>query len=581
MKFLVSIIFLLFFSLQTTVLLAQIPAPTLQCVRRDTLIWQLPTVACGAVQGFNIFYARNRTGPYALLAGLSNPTQTQYRHNNTEGGQWFYYIQTQANCAGQSPRSSDTLDNQLPLLQQVLTLNVLDDGSVEVRWRRSLSPQVVGYVLYKQTLAGLAPIATINSRDSSRYIDASARGKQRSESYQVLAIDGCLNYSLFDVNHSSIFLKAQQDKCQQSINLSWEPYRNWQNPVAKQEIFVGVNERTPSLFATVGASDTAFSIPRVNNRDRYRVFVRAVQAVTNTIARSNDTTVVADVIQPVRQLFLKNVSVNEANRVDLIWQWNDNAKIDSVFILRSTRADSGFVRIRGYKPVLPLDFESDYRDTAVNPNVQPYFYRVETRDACGARVQSNTVATLHLTALPQGKRQNFLAWSPWQFPNTVLLGYQIIRIVKNVPTTLGLPIDTTKRNFLDIATSEEGLVCYRVGGLYRYTLPDGSTEEATSFSNTTCAEQFSGLIVPNAFAPNGINSFFRPVVTFTDNLVAYEMKIYDRWGNLVFKTDNYEAAWDGTKGAQPQPQGVYLYNIKIKQRAGNTVEEKGTLMLIR
>lgn len=70
--------------------------------------------------------------------------------------------------------------------------------------------------------------------------------------------------------------------------------------------------------------------------------------------------------------------------------------------------------------------------------------------------------------------------------------------------------------------------------------------------------------IPNAFSPNndGINDVFRPFTGTECQISDYTIRIFNRWGSLVFESNNIETAWDGTFRNQPAPQGVYLYAIQ-------------------
>ncbi len=571
---------LVFLSLQT-VAYAQIPAPNLRCIKRDTLIWDVPTVACGAITNYQIWYSRNLNGIYTVLATITNPNQTRYFHNNTEGGTWYYYMTTTANCAGQTQRFSDTLDNDAPALNPVLVVSVVDNRTVEVRWRRSASSKVVGYIVYKLTNSGLIPIANVPNRDTIRFLDRTATPSVKSESYQVVAVDACGSTSLFDVSHNTIKVQAKQSKCEQTINLQWNLYKNWVNPTLRHEIWVGINGRSPYLYASVGANDTAYILRNVPDKNRYNIVVKAVQSVSNITSNSNDTTVVTDIIQPVKLLLLKNVTVNNKGQVEIVWRWNLTAKVDSVRVLRS--ADGvNYQQITRFKPVYPIDDEAFYVDSTARTSDSTYWYIVETKDDCGARRLSNYVKTFLLrgTSLA-ASRQNQLNWDTYVFPLGTTLGYQPNRIISNANTPIGLPLDVSVTTYLDLVGVDEAQVCYRVGANYRYMLPDGSNEEATSLSNKVCLGQLAKIWMPNAFTPGGKNPEFRPLITFTDNITSYSMKIYDRWGSRIFETTNPAEGWDGRHGSRDLPQGTYVFVVRLVQNKDNVIEKNGVLMLLR
>jgi gliding motility-associated-like protein len=84
------------------------------------------------------------------------------------------------------------------------------------------------------------------------------------------------------------------------------------------------------------------------------------------------------------------------------------------------------------------------------------------------------------------------------------------------------------------------------------------------------------MYIPNAFTPNGdgINDLFQPkgMGWMPDK---YEFLIYDRWGNLIFKTNDYAKGWDGTvKGSGGIcPSDVYVYKIRATSSAHSERKE--------
>lgn len=91
------------------------------------------------------------------------------------------------------------------------------------------------------------------------------------------------------------------------------------------------------------------------------------------------------------------------------------------------------------------------------------------------------------------------------------------------------------------------------------------------------------IYVPNAFSPNGdgINDQFVVVGNDIDQ-TEYEMSIYDRWGNLVFLTEDLFTYWDGTKAGLDVQVEVYVWKIKAKGISnGEKYEFYGHVTLIR
>jgi len=93
---------------------------------------------------------------------------------------------------------------------------------------------------------------------------------------------------------------------------------------------------------------------------------------------------------------------------------------------------------------------------------------------------------------------------------------------------------------------------------------------------------FCTIDIPTAFTPNndGLNDKFGPHNALkADN---YEFKVYNRWGQLVFRSTNWKDRWDGTIKSIPQQPGVFVWMLSYTHRdTKQIVFKKGTVTLIR
>ncbi|MFC4261809.1 gliding motility-associated C-terminal domain-containing protein [Ferruginibacter yonginensis] len=87
--------------------------------------------------------------------------------------------------------------------------------------------------------------------------------------------------------------------------------------------------------------------------------------------------------------------------------------------------------------------------------------------------------------------------------------------------------------------------------------------------------------VPNAFSPNGDgqNDIFRPIPVGISNTTYF--RIFNRYGELVFETNQWLKGWDGTFKGKPAIAGVYVWMVKGRDKDGKVVEMQGTVNLIR
>jgi gliding motility-associated-like protein len=88
------------------------------------------------------------------------------------------------------------------------------------------------------------------------------------------------------------------------------------------------------------------------------------------------------------------------------------------------------------------------------------------------------------------------------------------------------------------------------------------------------------VYIPNAFSPNGDlnNDVFIPVGY---GLEEIKLTIFDRWGEVIFKSNGDKIGWDGnSKAGKPCEQNVYVYLAEIKTMAGNTIKRTGHVTLL-
>ena len=99
--------------------------------------------------------------------------------------------------------------------------------------------------------------------------------------------------------------------------------------------------------------------------------------------------------------------------------------------------------------------------------------------------------------------------------------------------------------------------------------------------DTTAVEETEPnvLYLPNAFTPNddSKNTIFLPVFTNPDEIENYSMEIYNRWGGLVFRTEEITFGWDGANALE----GVYAVVVHYTSRGAKPKTMTGSVTLIR
>lgn len=98
---------------------------------------------------------------------------------------------------------------------------------------------------------------------------------------------------------------------------------------------------------------------------------------------------------------------------------------------------------------------------------------------------------------------------------------------------------------------------------------------------TVEVKQVMGVHLPTAFTPNG-DGFNDEYYIGSSLMRELHFEVYDRWGRVVFAADNPDFRWNGmTPNGKEAFPGVYVFRLRGLDYQGNTVNETGTLTLIR
>lgn len=124
-------------------------------------------------------------------------------------------------------------------------------------------------------------------------------------------------------------------------------------------------------------------------------------------------------------------------------------------------------------------------------------------------------------------------------------------------------------------------------GLYAVSLravsENGCVDSITKQINV---EGLLSVNIPNSFTPDGdnMNEVFKPIILGYDTeFPDYRFRIYDRWGIVLFETDNLNQGWDGLKkDGTPHRADHYIYTVEIRSSYDATKESyRGSVHLIR
>lgn len=104
-----------------------------------------------------------------------------------------------------------------------------------------------------------------------------------------------------------------------------------------------------------------------------------------------------------------------------------------------------------------------------------------------------------------------------------------------------------------------------------------------SVSSSIVLDSFCSLIfiIPNSFTPNGDNLNDKFEVVNYGKIKEYALRVFSRWGQVVFETNNVLDFWDGNFQELPLPTGIYIYSLKATDFRQKNYSKSGEVMLLR
>ena len=174
----------------------------------------------------------------------------------------------------------------------------------------------------------------------------------------------------------------------------------------------------------------------------------------------------------------------------------------------------------------------------------------------------------------------------WTNPNLIcdeeIIGYNLY-VKEDISEDIKFVtyVNGENNTFYDLLANDANIGCYYVTGvdvLGNETIP----------SNIECYVPCLDFILPNVFTPNGDgkNETYHPkwksepdIPEFLFKVISFDIEIFNRWGNLMYKTDDIKINWDGTNQMTGKAcaTGVYYYVCTIVKEVGDQAPEKITL----
>ncbi|MCU0448388.1 MAG: gliding motility-associated C-terminal domain-containing protein [Bernardetiaceae bacterium] len=324
------------------------------------------------------------------------------------------------------------------------------------------------------------------------------------------------------------------------------------------------------VFTSNNPNDLSYEDPNLecNTRYCYRLEVAFANNLRSITQEQCATTGSLSDPQPVR-----NLLANIANgQVQLNWQAplpGPSGRRPNIARTIVERKVDTLAPTRTPVPGNPLI----YNDNQVDVSEFRYCYKVFYEDACGNQAQpSNEYCTILLRNRSTPDSVKF-TWDPLPGQGATavieLLDEQG-NVIRTLPATGPNSFEDTKLNI------PVQLVNYRL----RVTVNQPGQGLITLYSNPVRIRLFARFILPNAFSPNadGLNDTFGVRGQF---ITSFRIQIFNRWGELIYFSEDLNARWNGEFNGKMVPAGEYAYVITGQDTQGRAITNKGILTVVK
>ena len=476
-------------------------------------------------------------------------------------------------------------DGITPSIPQLDSVSVnLVTGETELGWNRSPEEDVIGYIIYILKNGVWEVVDTLIGADSTYYIDYVNDANSGSQQYRIAAIDTCRNASPIDVPHNTLFVNYTTGLCD-TISLSWNAYINMPKGVTGYRIWVSINGSPFFVLDTVSGNSLSYIHLGINPLDIFTYYIQAYNLSNGYSSTSPKKGVRFNYVAGSGDVCLRYASVVDNEHIEIAVFVPDSVNFNRIFLFKSENMTS-FTQINSQSKINGNE-NYLFEDKDVDVMQQTYHYMVSLMDVCNNVFAFSDTAN-NIVLSPQNAPtadEIAIVWKPYYGFDIRLDSYDILRrtqveaffqIIDNVPS---LQLNYSE-NVWNMA-SQGGKLYYQVcaieGAGNQYGFED------KSYSNYVEITKEPISYIPNIFCPNSeieANRIFKPVHSYVD-ADEYAFSIFDRWGNLVFHTNDITAGWDGTTDGKIAMAGVYTYTITYRIDGKNIFNKQGRVTLVR
>jgi gliding motility-associated-like protein len=479
-------------------------------------------------------------------------------------------------CTGKitKPRAVFVEDTLPPPNSAMYYVSTVDTNSVIIAWQKNNTPLFKGYRLNRIINGKPVIVYTTTNRDDTIYTDKSPKINTSGLNYcySIQAENTCGKVSFASYSHCTILLNEVALPGPANL-LSWSSYIGWGPRIYR--IYRAGYDGKMKLIDSVPGNKLTYTDTALCD-ETYCYYVEAVEANGTFKSKSNTTCLHANYVRQTRPVNLRYVTDVNNSAVKLQWDTIGYKNLTG-YIIDKYNPYIGWTKDYAVTP------DNNYTDNNVDIYNISYNYRVKTLDKCGyTGPYGNNGSSIVLDHKIQNDKVS-LHWNAYRdwpggvknYKLQIQLKDKSFKTIKTLTDTAF--VDDSVYNNIDTA------YCYRVIAYNNAIIQDSSV------SNRTCAILPSRIFVPNAFTPgnhDSINDEWKVSAVCIYNAIGskvknFNLRVFNRWGSLVFETDDYHQGWNGKFKGDYVMEGVYIYLISAEGIDGRKIYLQGNITVLK
>lgn len=343
-------------------------------------------------------------------------------------------------------------------------------------------------------------------------------------------------------------------------------------------VFRGIDYKNYQVIDTIRTKVARYFIDKnsPNNKGiNYTYFMIGVNKCL-LMGKPSDTISTFEQIAYIpQQQKLFTVTVDTNNNVSVSWLPSKEKDFAKYYLYKSINNGVSFKMLDTFELVT----DTLYIDKDVDINKQSYCYHLIMYDTCdNIGPQGKIACSIFLKGKSEYLKHN-LDWNSYIGWDNGVDNYQILRryVVSPYESLVRIKVNQHVDSKFE---NDEGAYFYYLNALE--ALPDGTLDRplAQSKSNEIFLFQQPNVYTPNAISMNGdgINDFLEMKNSFVK---TYHLKIFNRWGEMIFETNNKKEYWKGVLNNNSVQNDVYFYILNFTGFDDVAYTKNGNFTILR